>query len=101
VFVAGNKCCWWKTWHTTPFLNELEELYGDPNQNMGCFMSAGGIGAATPPHFGPSSDHSGSKRDSRDNVINSLEKKKSCNVGELGLDIEPARLGSVQLELAH
>ena len=41
------------------------------------------------------------KRDSMDKVINNLEKKKSCNVGELGLDIEPARLGSVQLELAH
>ena len=48
---------------------------------MGCFMSAGGIGAATPPHFGPSNYHYGSKRDSRDNVINSPE-KKSCNVGE-------------------
>ena len=44
-------------------------------------MSAGGIGATMPPHFGPSNDHSGSKRDSRDNVINSPE-KKSCNVGE-------------------
>ena len=65
-----------------PFLNELEELYGDPNRSTGCFMSTGSIGAATPPHFGPSSDHSGSKRDNRDNVINSPEKKKSCNVGE-------------------
>ena len=48
---------------------------------MGYFMSAGGIGVATPPRFGPSSYHSGSKRDNRDNVINSPE-KKSCNVGE-------------------
>ena len=55
---------------------------------MGSFMSAGGIGASTPPHvvwlqdhIGPSSYHSGSKRDTRDQVVNSPE-KKACNVGE-------------------
>ncbi|CAD6334518.1 unnamed protein product [Miscanthus lutarioriparius] len=70
------------------FLNELGALYGDRNCNMGSFMSAGGIGASTPPHvvwlqdhIGPSSYHSGSKRDTRDQVVNSPE-KKACNVGE-------------------
>jgi len=70
------------------FVNELEALYGGPNWNTSCFMSAGGIGAAMPPHvmrpqddLGPSSYHSGSKRDTRDHVVNSPE-KKSCNAGE-------------------
>ena len=52
-------------------------------------MSAGGIRESTPPGAmrrldlgGPSSYQSGSKRDNRDHVVNSLEKKKNCNVGE-------------------
>ena len=52
-------------------------------------MSAGGIRESTPPAAfrrldlgGPSSNHSGSKRDTRDHVINSPKKKKNCNVGE-------------------
>ena len=52
-------------------------------------MSAGGIRESTSPTAlrrldlgGPSSYQSGSKRDSRDHVVNSLEKKKNCNVGE-------------------
>ena len=52
-------------------------------------MSAGGIRESTPPATvrrldlgGPSSYQSSSKRDSRDHVVNSPEKKKNCNVGE-------------------
>ena len=52
-------------------------------------MSAGGIRESTPPAAlcwldlgGPSSYHSGSKRDTMDNVVNSPEKKKNCSVGE-------------------
>ena len=52
-------------------------------------MSAGGIRESTPPAAlrlidlgGPSSYHSDSKRDNMDNVVNSLEKKKTCSVGE-------------------
>ena len=52
-------------------------------------MSAGGIRESTPPTAlrpidfgGPSSYHSGSKRDTMDNVVNCLEKKKTCSVGE-------------------
>ena len=52
-------------------------------------MSAGGIRESTPPAAlrpidlgGPSSYHSGSKRNTIDNVVNSLEKKKTCSVGE-------------------
>jgi hypothetical protein len=68
-------------------LNELEALYGDRNWNTGSFMFVGGIGASTPhvmwpqDHFGPSSYHSGSKRDTMDHVVNNPE-KKSSNVGE-------------------
>ena len=52
-------------------------------------MSAGGIRESTPPaalrpiDLGrPSSYHSGSKRDTMDNVVNSPEKKKNYNMGE-------------------
>ena len=52
-------------------------------------MSAGGIRESTPPATlcpidfgGPSSYHSGMKRDTMDNVVNNLEKKKTCNMGE-------------------
>ena len=52
-------------------------------------MSAGGIRESTHPAVlrpidfgGPSSYHSGLKRDTMDNVVNSPEKKKTCNVGE-------------------
>ena len=52
-------------------------------------MSAGGIRESTPPAAlrpidlgGPSSYHSGSKRDTMDNVVNSPEKKKNCSMGE-------------------
>jgi hypothetical protein len=52
-------------------------------------MSAGGIRETTPPPVAPlvdfsepSSYHSGSKRGSRDQVVTSLEKKKSFGVGE-------------------
>ena len=52
-------------------------------------MSAGGIRESTPPIAlrpidlgGPSSYHSGSKRDTMDNVVNSPKKKKNCSVGE-------------------
>jgi len=52
-------------------------------------VSAGGIRESTPPAAlrrldlgGPSSYHSGSKRDTREHVVNSPEKKKNCNVGE-------------------
>ena len=52
-------------------------------------MSAGGIRESTPPTAlrrldlgSPSSYHSGSKRDTMDNVVNSPEKKKNCSVGE-------------------
>ena len=52
-------------------------------------MSAGGIRESTPPAAlhpidfgGPSSYHSGMKRDTMDNVVNNLEKKKTCNMGE-------------------
>ena len=52
-------------------------------------MFAGGIRESTPPAAfhrldlgGPSSNHSGSKRDTRDHVVNSPEKKENCNVGE-------------------
>ena len=71
------------------FLEKLEALYGDRNRHTGCFMSAGGLRASMPPpvvepqHFyGTYSDNSSSKRGTRDHVVNSLEKKKSCNVGE-------------------
>ena len=52
-------------------------------------MSAGGIRESTHPavlrpiDFGePSSYHSGSKRNTMDNVVDSPEKKKTCSVGE-------------------
>ena len=52
-------------------------------------MSTGGIRESTPPAAlrpidlgGPSSYHSGSKRNTIDNVVNSPEKKKTCSVGE-------------------
>ena len=52
-------------------------------------MSTGGIQESTPPAAvrrldlgGPSSYQSGSKRDSRDHVVNSLEKKKTYYVGD-------------------
>ena len=52
-------------------------------------MSTGGIRESTPPAAlrrldlgGPSSYHSGSKRDSTDHVVNNPEKKKNCNVEE-------------------
>ena len=52
-------------------------------------MSASGIRESTPPAAlcpidfgGPSNYHSGLKRDTMDNVVNSLEKKKTCSVGE-------------------
>ena len=71
------------------FLDQLEALFGDRNRNTGCFMSAGGIRESMPPAAlrpinlgGPSSYHSSSKRDTMDNVVNSPEKKKNCNVGE-------------------
>ena len=57
---------------------------------MGCLVSAGGIRESTPPAAfrlldlgGPSSNHSGSKRDTRDHVVNNPEKKKNCNVGSI------------------
>ena len=52
-------------------------------------MSASGIRELMPPAAlrpidfgGPSSYHSGSKRDTMDNVVNSPKKKKTCSVGE-------------------
>ena len=52
-------------------------------------MSAGGIRESTPPAAlrrldlgGPSSYHSGLKRDTMDHVVNSLEKKKNCSMEE-------------------
>ncbi|XP_066365580.1 uncharacterized protein [Miscanthus floridulus] len=71
------------------FLDQLEALFRDCNQNIGCFVSAGGIRDSMPPAVlrrldlgGPSSNHSSSKRDTMYHVVNSLEKKKNCNVGE-------------------
>ena len=71
------------------FLDQLEALFGDRNRNTGCFVSAGGIRDSTPPAVprrldlgGPSSNNSSSKRDTRDHVVNSPEKKKNCNVEE-------------------
>jgi hypothetical protein len=71
------------------FLEQLEALYGDHNRNMGIFMSAGGVRSSTSPSVfrpedlgGPSSYNSGDKRCTRDHVVNSPQKKKSCDVGE-------------------
>ncbi|XP_066346739.1 uncharacterized protein [Miscanthus floridulus] len=67
------------------YLDQLEALFGDRNRNTGCFVSASGIRDSTPSAVprrldlgGPSSNHSGSKRDTRDHVVNSPEKKKNC-----------------------
>jgi len=69
------------------FLEELKALYDDQNRNTGYFMSTSCIRASTPPHvvepqdfFEPSSYNSGSKRATRDYVVNRPE-KKSCNMG--------------------
>ena len=60
------------------YLDQLEALFGDRNRNTGCFVSAGGFLESTPPAAlrrldlgGPSSYLYGSKRDTRDHVIDS------------------------------
>jgi len=69
-------------------LDLLWALYGSRNQAKGTFMWAGGVGDGTrtpprtPEHIGPSSGGTSSKRASREQVVTSPEKKRSCNLGE-------------------
>jgi hypothetical protein len=86
------------------FLNELEALYGDRNQNTGTFMSVCGIGVSTPPHvsmphkhIGSSSYHSCYKRDCRDQVVNNPQKKNLATWGNTWQGYRTALLRGVHL----